>query len=444
MGQTLLVEENETLSMIYSLNLKMYAGTDVVTKKDYKEAIELLRHHDAVDLIIARGKNAENIRPSMEIYRFLKNEDRYIPIIVIGDDSLLEKHCIMLPESVSLKDIVSTVAKCLGITPKQMTMNEVPDLYPIPILYFINSYGVPCDVMLKMNTQEGIRYIKRFTQGDEVLLEDIEKLIKKGIKTLYIPKDHRLTFVNNVTERLTKQLYSDKISDEERVKATNSSIEIVKNQLQTAGLAQETIELAKASMDSVKKIVKASPVLKTLLEQMLKSTGSFHYRHVQLCTYFSFHALSNLEWGTDEHRDKIAFVTYFHDITLTTDEMVKIHTDDDLKNAKLTEQERLIVQTHALEASKLIQSYPRSPFGAEQIIKQHHGSMTGTGIAKNFSNNLSPLAIVFIVCEELVHLVLNASSISAFDRGKAMVHLNKKFPKSMYQKVIKTFENLEL
>ena len=70
---------------------------------------------------------------------------------------------------------------------------------------------------------------------------------------------------------------------------------------------------------------------------------------------------------------------------------------------------------------------------------------------KKFSNNLSPLAIVFIIAEEYAAAILkvekitnNVPSYEEFNHAKTLDYLYAKYPNSNYVRSIETLKKIKL
>ena len=90
MSQTILIEDNEDKKKLYSINLNIFAGTDVVLKNGHEDTLALLKVHPAVDLIICKA-HIKNQNTALEIYKFLTSQERKIPLIILGEESQIEK-----------------------------------------------------------------------------------------------------------------------------------------------------------------------------------------------------------------------------------------------------------------------------------------------------------------------------------------------------------------
>lgn len=138
--------------------------------------------------------------------------------------------------------------------------------------------------------------------------------------------------------------------------------------------------------------------------------------------------------------EKISMVSFFHDIYLEDEKLLKIMNQAQLKAANLTPEEKDLVTNHAHRAALMVQTYPRLSQGIDLIIKQHHGVGHGVGFPEQFSSSLSPLVIFFIVVEDFVTHCLVLGGLSQFP--KMMEILRERYQLPSYRKVLQEIENL--
>jgi HD-GYP domain-containing protein (c-di-GMP phosphodiesterase class II) len=204
---------------------------------------------------------------------------------------------------------------------------------------------------------------------------------------------------------------------------------------------EETIKLANKNIDNMKRVVKSNPKMAKLLERLLSNRSSYLYKHTQILTYVSLHIIRNIDWGNPEQEDKISFIAFFHDIVLENDRQAQIKSTKELKTAEFDTPEKLLVERHAQMAADFVAKFPHAPMGADQIIRQHHGTLNGIGFSEHFGNNVSPISIVFIVAEEFTRIILKRET-GPFDRNEMLRELKEEFPTSRFQKVIELLNTI--
>lgn len=422
------------------LNLTTWLGLETVAKKKAEFAIKLLESGtEDIRLIIVRTK-IEKEESAKEIISYLKKKQLNIPVIVIGPGREMEGSFAHIANSLQLKPLIQSAAKALGITAKEMSNKVVPDYFPIPIVYFKVLKRSVCPVY-SQDLDNPKKYNMRIESLKEFNELMINQMIEEGVAFLYVNKYDRLEFVNNVTSELMTTLADEGLSEDEAVSAADKSVELLSKKLLTIGVTEETITLARKSMDVMRKNARSYPKLARLLERLLSNQTSYLFKHTQILTYVSLHIIKNIDWGNPDQEEKISFISFFHDIVLERDDQAQIKSTSELKAANFNPADRQLVERHAQMAAEFVSKFPHAPMGADQIIRQHHGTLNGIGFSEHFGNNVSPISIVFIVAEEFTRIIMKRE-VGPFDRKEMLRELKEEFPTSRFQKVISLLETI--
>lgn len=453
MGQCLLIDDSNKISAIHSLNLKVFTGMDVIWKPNLKESIALIDLVPNIDIIITKSR-IQDEEVAYELLNYLQVLEVPPVVIVLGGDDKLDQfpnvHC--LSPVVTHRELVTKTAAILGITAKDMASKQLPDMYEIPISYIHFLKEIVCDMFLLTSEVKGgsSQFVEVGTVGDDIndLKQNIAYYLKQGAKRFFIPTADRIQFVMSYTEQVLSTLGSgSEAPPQKKLEATSAAMDAVSSDLIDHGFNETTIKLANESIKSLTKFAKEntnSKILK-LLATFLKSQMSFRFKRVQLTIILINHAIKHMDWGANEHIEKLSYVAFFHDILLYKDELAKIQSDEELENSALNERDRRIVRHHALWTLDLLKDYPETHMGATVLIKQHHGSINGIGFNENPGSNISPLAIVFIVCEAYATEMILASELEeSIDHKKLLNKVARKYPKQQYQKILKTLINLTI
>ena len=193
----------------------------------------------------------------------------------------------------------------------------------------------------------------------------------------------------------------------------------------------------------MRKNVKMFPKMSKLLERLLSNKASYLFKHTQILTYVGLHIVKNIDWGNQEQEDKISFIAFFHDIVLENDEQCKVKSSLELKKANFDPNQKALVEKHAQMAAEFVSKFPHAPMGSDQIIRQHHGTLNGIGFSEHYGNNVSPMAIVFIIAEEFTRIILKHES-GPFDKTEMLRELKEEFPTSRFQKIISLLETITI
>lgn len=418
------------------LNLSTWLGLSIATKKGPDEAIEFLTtDHSKVELIIARSSKAVQL-----LVEYTQKQGLTIPIIAIGPGEEIPGTFAHVPNSLELKNLIQSCARALNITAKDMSQKIVPNFFPVPLVYFRFLKRTICPVYAQSQIDSD-SFEQVFKASQAIESAGLDKFIQENTQFLYVDKLDRLEFVNHITSELLSLLTSNEVSVDEEITATDKSIELLSKKLLTIGVNEETIKLAHKNMESVRKNVKAHPKLSKLLERLLSNKTSYLFKHTQILTYVGLHIIKNIDWGNAEQEDKVSFIAFFHDIVLENDEQAKIKSNLELKKSNLDNAQKQLIEKHAQMAAEFVAQFPHGPMGADQIIRQHHGTLNGIGFSEHYGNNVSPISVVFIVAEEFTRIILKRET-GPFDRTEMLRELKEEFPTSRFQKVIDLLQSI--
>jgi len=443
MSQTLIVHHDKSLVELLNLNLPLYVGTDIVVKDSFKNAVVLLENHPGIHLIIAAGHiGSETTAES--IYK-LKPD---VPLIVLGKGGKLVESATLtlLPGTPELKPIIQAAAKHLKVTPKKMMEQVVPDYFPIQTSFFMHVGLAPSNIYVQDNDGN---YTLLFAAESLVDLNVVRRLNEEGNKHLYVDAVHRLKLVNHVSVKLQARLQDSSTDPELRMAATDDAIHLVREEAIKGPnpLPVSTQELTDITINACIDIAKSSPRIASLIKRLLSNRSSYLYKHTQLIIHITQHIVSQQEWGTNEQKHKLAYVAFFHDICLTNDRQAKYRSDISVSSdPSLGIMDKDIIFKHAHAAAEIVQKFPQIPLGSDILIMQHHGSISGHGFAKTFSSTLSPLAIIFIVAEELAHRILDREGENdiSVHMPEILTELKGKFGRSRYLKIVESLESLAI
>lgn len=453
MSHGLLITNSEILKDMYCLNLKAYVDLTCTIKMDLQSTLLLIEQSPNLDVIIVEAQlKDERVALGLHNYMVARDLDE-IPTIVIGKDESLKgvNNIHFIENRFDIQNLVRITAKILGITAKDMIKKGVPDYYPVPINIIKNLKNTKTNIYYKTKDKEDANYIKIISIGESPN-EKINKYVSEGVKQLYVPAIERLKFTNFISESIIDILNSNDISVADRIDATNLGYEFVAQHIESIESIDDIMEVSRKCVDSITLLSEENPSITSLINKLFSNKTSFAFKHCQLNAFISSYIVSTYDWGTKDHIEKLGHISFFHDILLTKEDMIKIMSNQELQQSPLNDEEKELVKTHAHKTAQLMQTLPRAPIGVDTIIKQHHGMLSGIGFEdKKFSNNLSPLAIIFIVAEFFSSEILKSETIingkisyDQFDKEEVFSRMLKFFSNSQYKRSIKALENLNI
>ena len=444
MSQVLLINGQKELAGVLSLNLHVYTGADIVLKKDPAEALDFLKVVKLIDLVIIDDDPEGPYEDFTSIRAFLEESRAKIPLIYRGPRESFPGAQFVFGVESDLQKLIASSAKLMGVTALAMAEQSLPDFFPVPLAHFELVQTCVCDVFLAMGGPSKGKYVKRFRSGDECP----EKVLKRyggfGVKYLYIASHERLSFAKKFSENILCKLKNKKLEGDEKLQVAHQAMDFVMDDIREFGLTGENVAISKACIESINAICTSVPDLGDLFQDLLNNKSGYRYKHAQIIIYICHQIKDDLEWSTKELVDKLAFVAFFHDISLSDDKLARVNDlKSFLREAKvLSDKEKQMVQMHAYKSAEMIRSFPQSPIDVDVIIRQHHGVLNGVGFPKFFSSALSPIAIVFIVVETFADLIITAHE-GKMPKEEILPMLRETFKKQKFKQVVELIEKIK-
>ncbi len=442
MNQILIIENDETLRKIIKLNLMKNAGCDVVEMKSSKEAIDLLRILPEMNLIICR-ETMKNDQAGIGISSYLIAEKLETPLLIVGNKVSEYEKLSTIASNAEWREIVLAASKILGLGESGVRQN-LPDYVPVSIDYFmnINTLYSGCDIYIRVKKSEKeFQFVKRLHAGDQFNRDDVLRYQKDGLSDFYIIKDEFNRFVNLVTEDLIKKLSDKKITGSKRITLSSDAYKVTKERIHSIGIDDLTIQLVEESIASMTNLLKEQNNLAMFLKSLKANECSFAYAHSYLCCLILHKIIVQFDWQSPQIREKLAYIAYFHDISLNGSSLTEINTQEEFDHTRLSDEDRKRVSNHALDSAKIVDKFEKIPQGIGAIIKEHHGSKTGIGFVEVYSATLMPLSMMFIVTESFVDELLRVPGTpTGADMKKIFSKLQPRFNKATYEQTLNAIQ----
>ncbi len=435
MDKGIIILENLELRKLITLNIEMYTNTTLLSMHNADDCTEHLKNERDISLIVCVNNVGEEFT-MMKVFYYVSSNKLNIPIICLGACSKLatEKSVKIFAEyGKEVAPIVKAAAKMIGIGAEQMAELEVEEHYPVPVRYLNMMDSSPVDVY-KVKANRTRKII--FKQNAKINHDLIRDMIIKGMDELFVHKLDRLRFVDRLSDHTIQRLRKVDLTSKDRVETHMAVFKASREMIAEVGLEEKSIEAADVTIQVMAKEIVASNRLSELMDILQRLEGTYLYNHTILNAYLGHFVVGEMEFSTKKYLETICFSAYFHDITLYTDAAAMISSNLELRNASFDTKSEKRVLEHAFNAAQLLEDHPCVPFGAIELITQHHGQKNGIGFNNGQPGDISPVAMVFMVVESYVGMILKAKADPKFDLKLGKIRLIEKYTKSFYKKAL--------
>lgn len=424
MNKILLVESNNLLKSMYKLNFEMYLGITAVTCVD--SAIDAISYlsENKVDLILSKNSiKTEDTSNIMESY--LAEKVIETPLVIIGKRDMFSFGAYFVESSIDIKKLLKIMSSILSISAKDMARKKV-DLFIKFSKEMLNDiYWINIDLY---NTNQEI-IIKK-----DSLITPIVVATNVTEDFVFVNKADRLRLADHYTNEIIGKLKTDDFPTKEQALLGELLCDELSIRVSKFGITPSTIEYSKKALKNIESLSLKTSSLKLIVTDLLEQKGSYRYSHMVISSFISIHILRQMEWCNPEQENKMMFAAFFQNIYLNEDKLVKINSNEELRNANLNEMEKNLVHNHANKSAELVSQIGKIPLGVDSIIRNHHGALNGIGFAEFYGGSLAPLSLIFIIAEQFTHLILDEDN--EFNFNKAIIEIRNKFPSKRFAKII--------
>ncbi|MBT7610141.1 MAG: hypothetical protein HN576_10310 [Bacteriovoracaceae bacterium] len=408
MSQIILIEPNDNLREILSLNLQTYLGCSVIIRDSAEDAIELMLLLPEIDLIISR--NIISNENSAEILiKYISENDYGCNLIILGEfRHHLDSHFVNIKNHLDWEETIATTARLLSIDENLLKNKIEPEFIPIPIDYFLPIKHSACDVFIRIKKSvDQFQYVKRIHSGDNFSKAMILKYIDQGLRHFYISKEDHIHFTNHVSDQLINKLEQEHVGSDDHLKLLADAHHITLNEVKLLGFNSATVQLTDAIISDIEKILDTTPEISKLLKKIVNTKTNYLYQHSHMTSLLAGEIVKHMNVDNSHHVRVVAFASLFKDIFLVDHpELAKISSFSELEDQDLPDEDWELVFNHAHDASILINKYKDAPEGIDEVLKTHHGSQNGKGYSMAHVERLGTLEQIFIVCCEFVREIL--------------------------------------
>lgn len=408
---------------------------------------------DVIDLVICRNEfvsdEGEPFAAANKLIEKCERANRKLVAVFIGEVDGEGRELRCLEERFKIEDLNQAVIEELGLTKHDLALFKLPEYLSIPVNNFFLIDKACCDVFIKIKKKQGDQFIKRIMKDDELDRETIEKYKDMGLTEFFVAKDDHVKVLTALLNQGMNRILGIKERGGSQFEVVGETYEITGHLIEALGINDQTVRMCDATIGNIKKSIEGRDKLGMMLISILRDKSCYAYKRNYLTGLFCAELVPHMGWGRGEieksNFEKMLFVAFFHDILIREDKLLKIHSDQEMEDLELPGIHRTQVMNHANKVATMVQAYPHAPQGVDIIIRQHHGSANGVGFPEAYSNNISPMALAFIVVENYVIEILRELDMTKkLNLNNVFDRMNKKFPLVNYKKVVSILKALSV
>lgn len=407
----LIVHNDNKYTDLLSAELNRIFPGEIHVKENSQEARAIIELLDNFHFVICQDATEKET-----------TADKIIGFLAENDELTLRPNVIVLGQKVKPNNVITpmilpTKVKAAAIahiikTQQSYQSNidkieeqESKEYIPIPVRLLEYVPTPPTDIYLKLKKDGEERYLKRYNRDETFEVVDLQSLISKGLKNIYILKEHKKDFYVVLDKRmaeLAKKHPSQFISESD---LENYAFYTLNN----IGLSKSSLEVAQeAARESQKRLLENNSFQKTLKEvlgneklglKQLKSKCLILLAHTMIKNHPKLAGTTALQHITN--------AAFFHDVLLS-DNYSLIRSQGELDSLYLKETDNVLIDQHAAKAAKDLEKYDSISSEVIRIVKQHHGTLDGKGFTRSIDPHLGPLSLCFLLAEEIAVEILTS------------------------------------
>lgn len=309
-----------------------------------------------------------------------------------------------------------------------------------------NEIIFPCDCYTRVKKGDVYEYGKKIGKNSIFARKDFEKLYNRGIKQLWIDQNDYQKSFPILTKIFVQNITNLNLNYQERFAINSDAYEIILKLIKENKIDQNLVDIIKAVLPSYDFFTKVENPIVQLLNELKQSKFCFGLVHSTLTCLIMHRIFSSFEWSKDYTKNKINYITFFHDLALGSDKLIKLHHVYFEEKENFNEEDLVFIEKHADNIAKILEKIVKAPKELVALLREHHGSVNGIGINETLNLRVYPFTKLLIISEKISYEILNSiefSSTKSIDLKELKIILNDLkfyFDKQGYLEIFKEIE----
>jgi len=403
----LIVDDEENIRELIKLGLEIEVSAEFVEAKDGKEALEKIKLHSDIDLIIC-DYNMPRLNGGA-VYKSLLRDNINIPYVLCssdGPDDLPDysdrKIFIYHIEKPNVIESLPTVLqKYRDFANKTSNAPDTNEYISISCHLLIYLGICPTAVYIRLSDE---KFVQIFNERDLLDPKDLEKYTVKDSCPLFVKRVDVQKFIGFIQKNIFTFLDLE-TSNADQVVTVHDIMALLANDYQlNPQMLKFTNAAVKKSLDFIAKY----PTINNLVSEYFKKNNAYLPFQSILTIYIAVAITSRMSWSSEMIQFKLSTAGLLQNIVLPRlnltqfEEIDAIHKNTSTKDKKT--QERYF--DHPVEAAKIVKQIKNIPPDIDRLILEHHELPNGHGFPRKLnSSNIDTLSTVFIISSQLAETI---------------------------------------
>jgi HD-GYP domain-containing protein (c-di-GMP phosphodiesterase class II) len=384
---------------------------------------------------------------SAALHEFLASKKLKIPVLICAHDPTQQKPSPELqlfytaPGTV-LRDAEKRIQDHLN----QSTItesDEASEFLSIRTELLLNASPLQSDLYIKLSES---KYVKLMRKGDTFDALDYEKYGKqKKIPFLFIHKEELGTVVEKFKQEINRLLAAPSAEPKQANDVSTMIQETAQELINKVGATPEVQEMVKKNIQLTLHTVGRNPKLKNILDSLNKEKDRYIASHSVYLAQLSCTLAAAMEWHSESTFHKLNLASYLHDITLTDQELARVHDLKDLeaRKARFSKEQIDAFKAHPSHGAELAQKFNEVPPDVDTLIVQHHEKPDGSGFPRGLTHKqIGPLSSVFIASHDIVTHIFENEKPFVMEEFLEMV--KERYDVGNFRKILKCLSQIKV
>lgn len=301
---------------------------------------------------------------------------------------------------------------------------------PLKDLKFNLEY--PCDIYVKISK---IKYLKVLKMNSSFDNETLEKLLDKGVISLYIKKQDQEIF--NTIKSSNSSTSPTALLDEEN-DGEIDAVESLHRYILDLGFDPKIIDLTKTIHKGLENKY-SHKFMKKLFARFQEMQGSFLYNHSYLTSVIALSTGKKFSWMNFENKEKVYLGCILHDLGYIHKENALRGSLSKIEINNLPNEEKVDILEHPIKFARHLAQIDNIHQDVIKIVKDHHGVHGENSYPKPvYPAEVNLIFALFILSHEL-STGLYAISFAQDKIPVLLDEICEKFNKGSYKKILPEF-----